>query len=159
GDSRTHKDVSNFRVIPSIDELRQRPAVRALEAEFGAEATVNALRAATSDLRAAIAAGDDPVSDDRAKASIESTAGSHLRSAFATSLQPVINATGVIVHTTLGRAPLAASALERVAQVARGYASLEYDLGRGRRGRRDVHAEGLLCRLTGAEAAVVVNNN
>ena len=71
----------------------------------------------------------------------------------------MINATGVILHTNLGRAPLAASAIERVADVARGYSSLEYDLGRGARGRRDVHAEALLCRLTGAEAAVVVNNN
>jgi L-seryl-tRNA(Ser) seleniumtransferase len=63
------------------------------------------------------------------------------------------------VHTNLGRAPLAAAAIDRVAAVARGYASLEYDLARGARGRRDVHAEALLCRLTGAEAAVVVNNN
>src|SRR5262249_55527940 len=89
----------------------------------------------------------------------EAFASSRLRSWFDSSLQPVINATGVIIHTNLGRAPLAAPAIERVAQVARGYASLEYDLGRGRRGRRDVHAEGLLCRLTGAAAAVVVNNN
>ncbi len=71
----------------------------------------------------------------------------------------MINATGVILHTNLGRAPLSASAIERVAAVARGYSSLEYDLARGGRGRRDLHAEALLCRLTGAEAAVVVNNN
>jgi L-seryl-tRNA(Ser) seleniumtransferase len=71
----------------------------------------------------------------------------------------VINATGVIIHTNLGRAPLAAAAIARVVEVAGGYASLEYDLGRGARGRRDVHAEALLRRLTGAEAAVVVNNN
>jgi len=151
--------VSNFRVIPSIDELRRRPAVRALEAEFGADATVDALRAAASDLRAAIAGDNEQVPDEAATARIESTASARLRSAFASSLQSVINATGVIVHTNLGRAPLAASALDHVARVASGYASLEYDLGRGTRGRRDVHAEGLLCRLTGAEAAVVVNNN
>src|SRR5262249_38219673 len=103
--------------------------------------------------------GDEEVEDEAAAARIESAAGLQLRSTFAPSLQPVINATGVIVHTNLGRAPLAPSALGRVAQVASGYASLEYDLDRGTRGRRDVHAEGLLCRLTGAEAAVVVNNN
>src|SRR5207245_6068422 len=75
------------------------------------------------------------------------------------SLQRVINATGVIIHTNLGRAPLADAAVARVAAIARGYPSLEYDVGRGSRGRRDVHAESLLRRLTGADAAVVVNNN
>jgi L-seryl-tRNA(Ser) seleniumtransferase len=78
---------------------------------------------------------------------------------FRPSLQAVINATGIILHTNLGRAPLAASAVARVAEIARGYSSLEYDLDRGARGRRDVHAEALLRRVTGAEAAVVVNNN
>ncbi len=86
-------------------------------------------------------------------------AAAHLEHAFRPSLQPVINATGVVVHTNLGRAPLAEAAIARVAEVARGYATLEYDVARGARGRRDVHAESLLCRLTGAEAAVVVNNN
>ena len=71
---------------------------------------------------------------------------------------PVINATGVILHTNLGRAPLARAAVERVAALA-GYTNLEYDLEQGTRGRRDVHAERLLCHLLGAEAAVVVNNN
>jgi L-seryl-tRNA(Ser) seleniumtransferase len=74
------------------------------------------------------------------------------------SLQPVINATGVILHTNLGRAPLARAAVERVAALG-SYTNIEYDLDTGLRGRRDVHAERLLCRLTGAEAAVVVNNN
>src|SRR5690606_13423780 len=72
---------------------------------------------------------------------------------------PVINATGVVIHTNLGRAPLSAEAVARVAEVAGGYSNLEYDLDAGRRGRRDVHAERQLCRLTGAEAACVVNNN
>jgi len=152
--------MSNFRVIPSIEELRRRPAVRALEAEFGVEATVDALRAAATDLRAAIAAdAANAAGEAAATARIEAFASSRLRSWFDSSLQPVINATGVIIHTNLGRAPLAAPAIERIAQIAAGYASLEYDLAGGTRGRRDVHAEGLLCRLTGAEAAVVVNNN
>jgi L-seryl-tRNA(Ser) seleniumtransferase len=152
--------MSNFRLIPAIDQLRQRGAVRALEAQFGADATVTALREAASTVRSAIAGGDLTLTDDDAVAGrIESTAASRLRAAFRPSLEPVINATGVIIHTNLGRAPLAAAAIDRVVEVARGYASLEYDLGRGARGRRDVHAEALLCRLTGAEAAVVVNNN
>jgi len=152
--------MSNFRLIPAIDQLRQRGAVRALEAQFGADATVTALREAASTVRSAIAGGDLTLTDDDSVAGrIESTAASRLRAAFRPSLEPVINATGVIIHTNLGRAPLAAAAIDRVVEVARGYASLEYDLGRGARGRRDVHAEALLCRLTGAEAAVVVNNN
>jgi L-seryl-tRNA(Ser) seleniumtransferase len=150
----------DFRVIPSIDDLRQRPGVRALEARFGADATVDALRHAAAAVRTAIARGDQSLTTEASVASrIETAVASELGDAFRPSLESVINATGVIVHTNLGRAPLADAALERVAAVARGYASLEYDLGRGTRGRRDVHAEALLRRLTGADAAVVVNNN
>src|SRR5258706_6819059 len=146
----------DFTVIPSIEQLRQRPAARALEARFGAAATLDALRAATAEARRGIAAGG---AGGEVVNRIEAAAAAHLADAFRPSLAAVINATGVIIHTNLGRARLAASAIDRVAEVARGYASLEYDLGRGMRGRRDVHAEALLCRLTGAEAAVVVNNN
>jgi L-seryl-tRNA(Ser) seleniumtransferase len=150
----------DFRVIPPIDALRQRAGVRALEAEFGAAATVDALRESAASARTAIAGGDATLtSADRTAAWIETAAATTLRRMFHPSLEPVINATGVIVHTNLGRAPLSASAIARVVDVARGYSSLEYDVGRGARGRRDVHAEALLCRLTGAEAAVVVNNN
>lgn len=75
------------------------------------------------------------------------------------SLRPVINATGVVVHTNLGRSCLAEEAVNAVTKVARGYSTLEYDLGAGERGQRNAHVESLLCRITGAEAAVVVNNN
>jgi L-seryl-tRNA(Ser) seleniumtransferase len=150
----------DFRLIPSIDQLRQRPAVRALEAQFGAAAALEALRAAASIVRVAIAAHDATLAHpDAVIRRIEADTAAQLSASFRASLVPVINATGVIIHTNLGRAPLSASAIARVAEVARGYASLEYDLARGTRGRRDVHAEGLLCRLTGADAAVVVNNN
>jgi L-seryl-tRNA(Ser) seleniumtransferase len=150
----------DFHAIPSIEQLRQRPAARALAARFGVEATVDALRSAAAAIRGAMAAGDSSSSTDAdVIARIEAAATAELGEMFRPSLEPVINASGVIIHTNLGRAPLAAAAIERVADVARGYSSLEYDLGRGARGRRDVHAETLLCRLTGAEAAVVVNNN
>ncbi|MGH9142545.1 MAG: L-seryl-tRNA(Sec) selenium transferase [Vicinamibacterales bacterium] len=152
--------MSEFRLIPSIETLRQRPAVRALETRFGAEATVSALRTAVAVVRAVIAAGDSaPLSEDAVVSRVEGDAAAQLSHEFRASLQPIINATGVIVHTNLGRAPLATAAVERVVDVASGYCSLEYDLARGSRGRRDVHAEALLCRLTGSEAAVVVNNN
>jgi L-seryl-tRNA(Ser) seleniumtransferase len=149
-----------FRDIPSIEQLRQRAGVRVLEAQFGADATVGALRAAADTLRRAMSA-DQP--DDAAPATVaerlEAAAAAHLATLFRPSLQPVINATGVIIHTNLGRAPLSKSAIDRVVDIASGYSTLEYDLANGARGRRDTHAEALLCRLTGAEAAVVVNNN
>ena len=150
----------DFTVIPSIEQLRQRPAVRALEDRFGTDATVRALRSAAAAVRRAIADGDHSVATEPdVIARVEAAVLADLGDAFRPSLEPVINATGVIIHTNLGRAPLAAPAADRMAAVSRRYASLEYDLGRGARGRRDVHAEALLCRLTGAEAAVVVNNN
>jgi len=148
-----------LRAIPSIDQLRQRPAARALEARFGSDAAVNALRQGAASVREKLAEGAKAGSADEIAAWIFGLAAASLEQTFAPSLQPVINATGVIVHTNLGRAPLAAAAVERVAAVARGYSTLEYDIHAGTRGRRDVHAEALLCRITGAEAAVIVNNN
>ena len=82
-----------------------------------------------------------------------------LEAANAFSLQPVINATGVILHTNLGRAPLAAEALAHLVKVAKGYSNLEYDLERGERGQRDIHTDRLFRLLLGAERALVVNNN
>src|SRR5437764_2809029 len=152
--------MADFRSIPSIDQMRQRAAIRALEARFGAEATTDALRAAAAAVREAIARGDASFADDGGVVErLETVAQASLDEQFRPSLEPVINATGVVLHTNLGRAPLAAAALDRIASVGRGYSTLEYDLARGARGRRDRHAEELLRRVTGAEAAVVVNNN
>jgi len=145
-----------FRAIPSIEQLRQRAAMRALEDVYGRDALIEALRAEADVVRQAVVAGAGP-SDaiDR----IERGTASRLAREGDPSLRRVINATGVIIHTNLGRAPLATSALERVAALAGDYTNLEYDLGPGARGHRHVHAEHLLTRLTGAAAAVVVNNN
>jgi len=144
------------RRIPSIEQLRQRPPVAALESRYGRQAVVEALRAAAEDVRGQLARDVD-VPDVAAR--IEAQAIERLARESAPSLRRVINATGVILHTNLGRAPLAPSAAEAVARLAAGYTNLEYDVDRGGRGRRDVHAERLLCRITGAEAACVVNNN
>ena len=129
--------------------------MRELEELFGRESVVDALRHEAAAMRERLSAGDTPpdIGSDIVRALPD-----RLRRALH-SLQRVINATGVIVHTNLGRAPLSRLAAERVAALGMGYTNLEYDLGRGERGRRDVHAERLICRLTGAEAAVVVNNN
>ena len=145
-----------MREIPSIDSLLQRPAVRALSDRHGRWPVVCAVRAATDALRRRAAAGE-PRPDDVA-AAVEREIPALLDALTSASLKPVLNATGVILHTNLGRAPLAAAALERAAALG-GYSNLEFDLASGGRGRRDVHAEKLLCQLTGAEAAVVVNNN
>ena len=152
--------VADYRIIPSIDALRQRPRVAALVVRFGAEASVGALREAADRLRAALATeGDGPVTDEMAATRIESDAAAALAIRFRGSLRPVINATGVVLHTNLGRAPLADTALTRLGEIGRGYSNLEYDLEKGQRGSRSVHAESLLTTITGAEAAVVVNNN
>jgi L-seryl-tRNA(Ser) seleniumtransferase len=145
-----------LRRIPSIEQLRQRPGVRGLEDTHGHGAVVAALRAAADALRQRVAAGEAPPAD--VGEAIERELPARLAAIGAPTLRPVINATGVIVHTNLGRAPLAAAAVARIA-AASGYSNLEYDVTSGARGRRDVHAERLLCHLTGAEAAVVVNNN
>jgi L-seryl-tRNA(Ser) seleniumtransferase len=146
----------SFRLIPSIEQIRQRPAFRPLEAIYGRAAVIEAIRGEARTIRDNLAAGR--TTGDIA-AAIELGATRRLEADQRPSLVRVINATGVIVHTNLGRAPLARPAVERVAALAAGYTNLEYDLDAGQRGRRDVHAERAICRLTGAEAAVVVNNN
>lgn len=148
----------DYRVIPSIDQLRQRPGVQALERVHGGDATVAALRAEADAVRTALQRGEALAAGD-AIARIERGAAARLRQQFRGSLRPVINATGVVIHTNLGRAPLARAALDRIAQIGEGASNLEYDLTEGGRGSRLVHAEALLVSLTGAEAAVVVNNN
>jgi L-seryl-tRNA(Ser) seleniumtransferase len=156
----------DFRIIPSIEQLRQRARVRELVDRFGHGPVVQALREETDALRRRLTDGSSPRSpallpstSAEAAACIEAGAEPRLHRQFELELRPVINATGVIVHTNLGRAPLAPSALEQVAQIGSRYSTLEYDLRTGERGKRDRHAEALLCRLTGTEAAVVVNNN
>ena len=152
--------MTDFRIIPSVEQLRQRETMQALETRYGRNAVVDALREETGALREQLGSGAiAAVTVTDAVDAIERGVEARLRAAMRPSLVRVINATGVIVHTNLGRAPLSEAALARVQDVAGGYTNLEYDLDAGARGRRDVHAEKLIARLTGAEAAVVVNNN
>ena len=140
---------ARLRSLPAVEEL-----AAALEREGAAHApAVRAAREAIAARRAAIAAG----SSDSA-AGIEDDARVLLTEWARPRLRPVVNATGVIVHTNLGRAPLPAAAIDAVREVARGYSNLEYDLDAGERGSRHVHVEELLRELTGAEAALAVNN-
>src|SRR5579862_3885539 len=107
----------DFHVIPSIEQVRRRPAIRSLEARFGAAATVAALREAAADVRDAIAAGEAGyATEDAVTARLETASAARLGEAFRPSLIRVINASGVILHTNLGRAPLAAAAIDRIAE-------------------------------------------
>ena len=146
------------RAIPSIDQLTLRPGVQVLVSRYGQGAVTEAVRTAAAEMRAHLKAGGAAPGGAEIAATIEGRAGALLAATFRPSLRRVINATGVIIHTNLGRAPLGEAALARIRDLAGGYTNLEYDVAAGRRGARDTHAEGLLCRLTGAEAAVVVNN-
>jgi len=133
-------------------ELRDLPSVDELARDAGDPLAVDAARAVLARAREEIKSGIDPGDlSTRFRAEIEA--------ARAPSLRRVLNATGVIVHTNLGRAPLAPEALARVSEAARGYSNLELDLGDGARGSRQDHLASLLRRLTGAEASLVVNNN
>jgi L-seryl-tRNA(Ser) seleniumtransferase len=132
-----------LRDLPSVDQL-----ARAVDDPLAVEAA----RSVIARAREEIQAGSDP-GDLRERLREE------LGTARRPRLRRVLNATGVIVHTNLGRAPLARAALERVADVAGGYSNLEYDLTSGTRGSRQEHPADILRRLTGAEAALVVNNN
>jgi L-seryl-tRNA(Ser) seleniumtransferase len=155
-------ETARVRLIPSIEQLRQSSPGQALEASYGREAAVDALRAEAAALRAefsANGAADTGITAEDVIALLIERATARLTRTLRSRLEPVINASGVIIHTNLGRAPLCESALSRVIAIGAGYATLEYDRDRGSRGRRDVHAEPLLCQLTGAEAAIVVNNN
>jgi L-seryl-tRNA(Ser) seleniumtransferase len=137
-----------LRDLPSVDELLRDERL----ASEPHELAVAAARAALSHAREAIEQGTDP-------GSLVEAALRELARMRRPSLRRVLNATGVLVHTNLGRAPLSSAALARVAEVAGGYSNLEYDLERGERGSRQDHLASLLGQLTGGEAALVVNNN
>ena len=148
-----------LRQIPSVDELLLQPRLAALSKRVERSVVVEVARAVLADLRGRIA-GELAASVVAALSvgDIEGTIAEWVERILAHSLQPVINATGVILHTNLGRAPLPESVVEEFRRTATQYSNLEYDLEAGARGKRDVHTAELLNRLTGAEAAIVVNN-
>jgi L-seryl-tRNA(Ser) seleniumtransferase len=138
-----------LRGLPSVDALLGDEGAADLIERHGRPAAVEAIRAALADARRRGVA-DEPA---------ELFAEAACRLSRPPSLRPVLNATGVIVHTNLGRAPLATAAVERAAAVARGYSNLEYDLDAGARGSRHTHLGTVLSELTGAEDGMAVNNN
>ncbi len=144
-----------LRLLPSIDELLQSAGGQQLISQFSRPMTLRAVRAsialARADIRNGAACPSPEALLDTAEHLLEIEQRPHL--------QPVINATGVIINTNLGRAPLSEEALQVMQQVAGGYSNLEYDLESGERGSRHTHVAALLRELTGAEAALVTNNN
>lgn len=147
--------VSALRHLPSVDRLLQSPALAPVIAAHGRALVTDAVRGALDEARARLQAGGPAPSEEdllaAARAIVEARAEP--------TLVPVINASGVIIHTNLGRAPLSADARQAMLDVALGYSNLEYDLAAGERGSRYSHAAGLIAELTGAEAGLVVNNN
>jgi L-seryl-tRNA(Ser) seleniumtransferase len=146
---------SPYRSLPPVDALVRDLSLRLDGDDISHQALVGAARAAIDDARTQIAEGRPaPSARDLAELALQ-----YMRTALQPSLQPVINATGVIIQTNLGRAPLSAAALEAMRAVGAGYSNLEYDLEAGERGSRSSHLVALLRRLTGAEDGLAVNNN
>jgi L-seryl-tRNA(Ser) seleniumtransferase len=144
---------SPYRNLPAVDMLVR--TIAPAGADLPHELLVAAARDTLTAARQAIAAGAAAPSPD----ALAADALARARATLAPSLRPVINATGVIIQTNLGRAPLSDAALVAMRSVGSGYSNLEYDLESGARGSRHTHLAALLCRLTGAEAALAVNNN
>ncbi len=148
-------DPQQLRLLPSIDELLQSAAGQRLIAQYSRALALRAVRNSITEARAEIQHGATCPSPDE----LVATAERLLQMEQQPHLRPVINATGVIINTNLGRAPLSSEALQAVQRVAGGYSNLEYELEAGERGSRHTHVAALICELTGAEAALVTNNN
>ena len=145
----------SLRDLPSVDKLLKTQHVENWIQVYGRPLTVEAVRTALENARMQFSETNTVPEQSVLLAEIDG----HLTGWTVSTLQPVINAAGVILHTNLGRAPLSQAALEAAQGISLGYSNLEFDLGKGKRGSRLVHAEALLQRITGAQAALVVNNN
>jgi L-seryl-tRNA(Ser) seleniumtransferase len=149
--------MTSLRDLPSIEQLLHAARADHLINQYGRPLTLDALRSTLDETRARFKS--DPQSDLPSTDAILAQAESHLVVWTTSTLLPVINATGVILHTNLGRAPLSRATIAAMKEAAENYSTLEYDVEKGQRGSRLVHAESILQRLTGAESALVVNNN
>ncbi|MEK6406740.1 MAG: L-seryl-tRNA(Sec) selenium transferase [Acidobacteriota bacterium] len=150
-----------LRSLPSIERLLERPLASQLSAALSRERVRDLLREITDELREQLASAthSSALSPQSLTEEVERRLNVRAAQCAQPSLRRIINATGVIIHTNLGRAPLALEAVEAVSEAAAHYSNLEYDLQRGERGQRETHCQELLARLAGSEAAVVVNNN
>jgi L-seryl-tRNA(Ser) seleniumtransferase len=147
--------IPQMRRLPAVDKLLREPRLAQWVAQYGRQLALEATRLALDEQRAHIVAGGTFGGTEALLDAVQA----RLEASAQPTLRPVINASGVILHTNLGRAPLSADVLAAMRTAGEGYSNLEFDLATGERGSRYVHAEDLLCRLTGAEAALLVNNN
>jgi L-seryl-tRNA(Ser) seleniumtransferase len=145
--------------VPPVHSLLELPAVVDLITEYGKPVVTDAVRMALAELRNLLAQEGEAALSETNEASVIARVKDQLCDLTEASLRPVLNLTGTVLHTNLGRAQLPDEAIQAVVAVAGGASNLEYDLETGRRGERDSHLEAQICRLTGAEAATVVNNN
>jgi L-seryl-tRNA(Ser) seleniumtransferase len=156
----TDSKVDLYKSLPSVDDLLKREPLVSLAAKQGQPAVTDAVRTVLGSLRNEIAAGR--LDGEKLRLSLTrlvEAVEEELRRALGHSLTKVINATGVILHTNLGRAPLAVSALEHIREAAEGYSNLEFDVEAAERGKRDVHVDRLFRKLLGGVSTIVVNNN
>jgi len=148
-----------YRSIPKVDVLLEKEVIVAGIEYYGRDIVMEAIRVETEALRAFIGNCD---SEEKAKGQIANLVEQILFRAekmLAPNMKKIVNATGTVLHTNLGRAPISKKHMEHIAEIATGYSNLEYDLEAGKRGERYAHFEELLCKITGAEAAMAVNNN
>ena len=141
-----------LRKLPGVDVLLNDPKIKEMISEYGIELVTYAVRGAIGNAREKILKGKD-------QGNIMEVAKKNIKKITQPSLKPIINATGVILHTNIGRAPLGDKVVAEISEVLRGYSNLEFDLEKGKRGSRSAHLTELLRYLTGAEDALVVNNN
>jgi L-seryl-tRNA(Ser) seleniumtransferase len=161
---KAHSKSDLFRELPSIDESLRAPGVKKLVEAHGSSVVTDAARAVLADLRKQISSGFiDSSGLDMALDGIEGAIQTQLHKSLRSSLQTVINATGVILHTNLGRAPIAEAALRHITETAGSYSNLEFDIASGERGKRDVHVDRLFRKLLVQDginvSTIVVNNN
>ncbi len=154
---------ARLREIPSVDELIGRPRLHALSETAGRGVVTQVTRNVLAELRSGMLNEGSgslvTVGSPQTAEALEARIVGEVRSLLAPSLRRVINATGVILHTNLGRAPLAHAAIAHLDETATRYSNLEYDIESGQRGKRDAHTSQMLAELVGAESAIVVNNN
>ena len=157
-ESVVHGSTARPQDLPSVDRLLRAPAAQALVAEHGHTLVAGEARALLDALRARALAGRLPAAEVQAGA-LDTTLARRIAQRLAPRMRSVLNLTGTVIHTNLGRALLSDAALQQVLALMTQPNNLEFDLDSGSRGDRDSLVEGLLCELTGAEAATVVNNN
>ena len=147
--------MNELRKLPSVEKINQDPEIEEYIREYGRNCVISAIRDFLDFFRNQIKNGDSAPTIE----GVQNKIFEILSNQFSATLIPVINATGVVLHTNLGRAPLSLDTIQAMHSIGSGYNTLEFNLSTGKRGSRSVHAEEILKQLTGTEAALIVNNN